>query len=84
MSNILILPGDGIGPEIVEQAVNVLQCFQSHGLSIEIEQGLIGGAAYDQTESPLPDQTIQLACASDSILLGAVGGPQYDSVDSGC
>jgi 3-isopropylmalate dehydrogenase len=80
MSKILILPGDGIGPEIVEQAVKVLQCFQSNGLSIEIEQALIGGAAYDQTESPLPEETLRLARASDSILLGAVGGPQYDSV----
>ena len=80
MSKILILPGDGIGPEIVEQAVKVLQCFQSNGLSIEIEQALIGGNAYDQTGSPLPEETLQLARASDSILLGAVGGPQYDSV----
>jgi 3-isopropylmalate dehydrogenase len=80
MSKILILPGDGIGPEIVEQAVKVLQCFQSNGLSIEIEQALIGGNAYDQTGSPLPEETLQLARASDSILLGAVGGPQYDPV----
>lgn len=80
MSKILILPGDGIGPEIVEQAVKVLECLRSSGLSLELETGLIGGTAYDQTGSPLPAETIALANAADAVLLGAVGGPQYDSV----
>jgi len=80
MMKILILPGDGIGPEIVNEAVKVLDCLRENGLAIEIEHGLIGGSAYDQTQSPLPKQTIELAEAADAILLGAVGGPQYDDV----
>lgn len=80
MSKILILPGDGIGPEIVEQAVKVLQCLCAAGLSLEMETALIGGSAYDQTKSPLPAETIALANAADAVLLGAVGGPQYDQV----
>ena len=80
MSKILILPGDGIGPEIVEQAVNVLECLRGSGLTLELETGLIGGAAYEQTKSPLPAETVSLANAADAVLLGAVGGPQYDSV----
>lgn len=80
MSNILILPGDGIGPEIVTQAVNVLARFQAHGLALEMQHGLIGGAAYDECKSPLPESTLRLAEQADAILLGAVGGPQYDQV----
>ena len=80
MYKLLILPGDGIGPEIVEQAVAVLDCLRATGLSLELETGLIGGAAYEQTGSPLPPETIALANAADAVLLGAVGGPQYDQV----
>lgn len=80
MSKILILPGDGIGPEIVTQAVKVLECLRVAGLSVELETGLIGGSAYDQTQSPLPAETIAMANAADALLLGAVGGPQYDQV----
>ena len=80
MIKILILPGDGIGPESVNEAVKVLECLRDNGLDIEIEHALIGGSAYDQTQSPLPAETIQLAEAADAILLGAVGGPQYDNV----
>ena len=80
MAKILILPGDGIGPEIVAEAVNVLELIQSSGISIEMEYGLIGGAGYDAKNSPLPDETIELAEHADAILLGAVGGPQYDQV----
>ena len=61
MSKILILPGDGIGPEIVNQAVKVLECLRAQGISLELEYGLIGGAAYDQSKSPLPPATIALA-----------------------
>lgn len=80
MSKILILPGDGIGPEIIQQAVQVLECFQTHGLALEIQHGLIGGAAYDEYKTPLPEQTLSMAREADAILLGAVGGPQYDDV----
>ncbi|MFK7794384.1 MAG: 3-isopropylmalate dehydrogenase [Gammaproteobacteria bacterium] len=78
---ILVLPGDGIGPEIVGEAVKVLECLRENGLSVEVEHGLIGGTAYDQTHSPFPQQTIAQAENCDAILLGAVGGPQYDQVE---
>jgi 3-isopropylmalate dehydrogenase len=79
---VLVLPGDGIGPEIVGEAVKVLECLkQEHGLDVGLEQGLIGGSAYDATGKPLPEETLSLAKASDAVLLGAVGGPQYDTLD---
>lgn len=79
---ILVLPGDGIGPEIMAEAVKVLECLQQEfGLKIELERGLLGGAAYDATGKPLPEETLRLAKESDAILLGAVGGPQYDTAD---
>jgi len=83
MSNkILILPGDGIGIEIVAEAVKVLDFLQQeHGLNVEIENGLIGGSAYDEHGTPLPDVTMDLAKESDAILLGAVGGTKWESLD---
>src|SRR3954471_5647146 len=77
---IAILPGDGIGPEIVKQALKVLRQLASEGLKIEIEQAPIGGAGYDTARDPLPEQTLALAKASDAVLLGAVGGPKYDAL----
>ena len=78
---IAVLPGDGIGPEIVSEAVKVLKALQLKGLDIELEYGLIGGAAYDQTGSPLPKETLAIADAADAILLGAVGGYKWESLD---
>jgi len=78
---LLILPGDGIGPEIVAEAVKVLNKLRSDGLDIELEQGLVGGAAYDAKGHPLPEETLQQARRADAILLGAVGGPQYESLE---
>ncbi|MCK8514858.1 3-isopropylmalate dehydrogenase [Methylonatrum kenyense] len=79
---ILVLPGDGIGPEIVAEAVKVLDCLrQDHGLDAELAHGLIGGAAYDACGKPLPDETLRTALESDAVLLGAVGGPAYDALD---
>ncbi len=78
---VLILPGDGIGPEITAQAVKVLDRLKEEGaLDIEMQEGLVGGAAYDETGSPLPEDTMTAAREADAILLGAVGGPQYDSL----
>ncbi|MBI5753460.1 MAG: 3-isopropylmalate dehydrogenase [Hydrogenophilales bacterium] len=77
---IAVLPGDGIGPEIVAQAVNVLKCLAQDGLKVEMEQAPIGGAGYDAAGDPLPEATLALAKASDAVLLGAVGGPQYDTL----
>ena len=78
---ILILPGDGIGPEIISEAVKVLNKLLADGLDIELEEGLVGGAAYDAKGHPLPQDTLLQARAADAILLGAVGGPQYESLD---
>ncbi|WP_198266014.1 3-isopropylmalate dehydrogenase [sulfur-oxidizing endosymbiont of Gigantopelta aegis] len=82
MKNIAVLPGDGIGVEIVAQAVKVLNCLQTDfGLEIEMEEGLVGGSAYDETGSPLPEATLTLAKKADAILLGAVGGYKWESLD---
>jgi 3-isopropylmalate dehydrogenase len=75
--HIAVLPGDGIGPEITEQAVRVLNHL---GLSLEIEQAPVGGAAYDMTGHPLPPATLALAQKSAAILFGAVGDWKYDSL----
>jgi 3-isopropylmalate dehydrogenase len=78
---IAILAGDGIGPEIVAEAVKVLDCLRYDGLDVVLEEGLVGGAAYDVHATPLPEQTLALVRASDAILLGAVGGYQWESLD---
>ncbi len=81
--NILILPGDGIGPEIVAEAVKVLNAVnEKFSLDLELVEGLVGGSAYDETGSPLPEETITKAKAADAILLGAVGGPKWDKLDN--
>jgi 3-isopropylmalate dehydrogenase len=77
---IAVLPGDGIGPEIVAQAVKVLEALRSDGLKVEMEQAPIGGAGYEAAADPLPAATLDLARRSDAVLLGAVGGPKYDTL----
>jgi len=77
---IAILPGDGIGPEIVGEAVRVLEALRCDGLPLETDTAPIGGAAYDAAGHPLPESTLALARAADAVLLGAVGGPQYDAL----
>jgi 3-isopropylmalate dehydrogenase len=72
---ICVLPGDGIGPEIVAEAVRVLRAMD---LKIEMEEALLGGCAVDATGEPYPDATQKLALAADAVLLGAVGGPKWD------
>ncbi len=78
---IAVLPGDGIGPEIVAQAVKVLDVLRSEGAKIEMETAPIGGAGYDAAGDPLPEATLKLAREADAVLLGAVGGPQYDALE---
>ena len=79
---ILVLPGDGIGQEIMAEAVKVLHRLQEgFGLKVELEQALVGGCAYDETGSPLPEATLKLARESDAVLLGAVGGVKWESLD---
>lgn len=77
---IAVLAGDGIGPEIVAQAVRVLEALKADGLPIELENGLIGGCAVDATGESYPEATHRLASQADAILLGAVGGPKYDAL----
>ena len=78
---IAVLPGDGIGKEIVAEAVKVLEALRGRfGLKIELEQAPIGGAGYEAAKHPLPEATLRLAKGADAVLLGAVGGPQYDTL----
>ena len=82
MSKILILPGDGIGKEIVAQAIKVIDSLNAnHSLGMNLVHGLIGGSAYDETGSPLPEETLIAAKECDSIILGAVGGQQWESLE---
>jgi 3-isopropylmalate dehydrogenase len=79
---ILVLPGDGIGKEIVAEAMKVITCLQSDfGLDVEVNEALVGGCAYDETGSPLPEATLALAREADAVLLGAVGGVKWESLD---
>ncbi|NCF09148.1 MAG: 3-isopropylmalate dehydrogenase [Gammaproteobacteria bacterium] len=80
--NIAILPGDGIGVEIVAEACKLLDCLRDDfGLQVETDEALIGGSAYDATGTPLPDATLELCREADAILLGAVGGPKWEPLD---
>jgi len=80
MMKIAVLPGDGIGPEIICEARKVLDVLRRHGLPIETETAPIGGAGFEAAGHPLPNATLELAQAADAVLLGAVGGPQYDTL----
>ena len=78
---ILILPGDGIGPEVIAEAEKVLiHLIENFGLDLNFEYGLIGGTAIDAVGTPLPDDTLKLAKESDAVLLGSVGGTQWNDI----
>lgn len=77
---IALLPGDGIGPEIVREAKRVIDALARGGLAVETAEAPIGGAGVDAAGHPLPDATLALARASDAVLMGAVGGPKYDTL----
>ncbi|WP_425040304.1 3-isopropylmalate dehydrogenase [Primorskyibacter sp. S187A] len=80
--SLLILPGDGIGPEVMEQVRRVIGWFDDkRGLAIDVSEDLVGGAAYDKHGVPLADETMAKAQEVDAVLLGAVGGPKYDNLD---
>ena len=83
MSNqLLILPGDGIGQEIVRQAEKILvYLIQNCGLELELRHGLIGGSAYNESGIPLPPETLAIARDSAAVLLGAVGGPEWETIE---
>jgi 3-isopropylmalate dehydrogenase len=77
---VAVLAGDGIGPEIVAQAVRVLKALARDGLKLELEDAPFGGAGVDAHGDPLPEPTLKLARAADAVLCGAVGGPNYDAL----
>tara|TARA_A100001035_G_scaffold70987_1_gene54351 strand:- start:1218 stop:2291 length:1074 start_codon:yes stop_codon:yes gene_type:complete len=80
--NILFLPGDGIGPEVCEEAKKVLLSVNElFGLDFKVSEELVGGVAFEKTGNPLPNQTLEAAKSADAILLGAVGGPVWDDLD---
>ena len=82
MKTIAILPGDGIGPEIIAEAIKLLEVLQANfGLDVQLEQALVGGAAIDATGQPLPAETLALAKQADAVLLGAVGGYKWEQLD---
>jgi 3-isopropylmalate dehydrogenase len=80
MMKIAVLAGDGIGPEITAQAVRVVEALGRHGLMVELESALVGGAAYDALGDPLPSQTLAVCESAQAVLFGAVGGPRYDTL----
>jgi len=78
---IAVLPGDGIGPEVIEQAVKVIEAVgEIYNHSFELKEGLLGGCAIDATGEPFPKETLELCKSSDAVLLGAVGGPKWDNL----
>ncbi len=80
--SLLILPGDGIGPEVMAEVRKIIDWFGAkRGLVFDVEEGLVGGCSYDAHGTPLTDETMARAQAVDAVLLGAVGGPKYDDLD---
>ena len=80
--SLLILPGDGIGPEVMVEVRKVIEWFTTNrGLEFDVTEDLVGGAAYDAHGTPLHDDTMKKALEVDAVLLGAVGGPKYDNLD---
>jgi len=81
-SKIAILAGDGIGVEIIAEAVKTIECLQQDfGLAVELEYASIGGAGYDRYGKPLPEETLAICEQADAILFGAIGGPEYDNLE---
>ena len=80
--SLLILPGDGIGPEVMAEVRRVIDWFAANrGIGFDVEEDLVGGCAYDAHGAPISDATMARAQAVDAVLLGAVGGPKYDALD---
>ena len=80
--NIAIFPGDGIGPEVIQEALKILKIIESKlGLKINLNEAPVGGAGYEATGHPLPDASLKVAQDADAVLLGAVGGPKWENID---
>ena len=78
---LLVLPGDGIGPEVVRETLRVVDWMaKKRSVTFDVQEGLVGGAAYDESGTPLTDETLADAVAADAVLFGAVGGPKYDDL----
>ncbi|WP_290720806.1 isocitrate/isopropylmalate family dehydrogenase, partial [Gordonia sp. UBA7599] len=75
-----VIPGDGIGPEVMAEVRKVIAWFGAHGLPFEVEEDLVGGCAYDAHGAAISDATMERALAADAVLLAAVGGPKWDKV----
>ncbi len=82
--SVVVLPGDGIGPEVTAEAIQILKSVDEQlNLKLEFSEGLIGGAALDATGEPLPASTVDLCKKADAILLGAVGGSKWEHLPAG-
>jgi len=80
--NITVLPGDGIGPEVIREAVKILKIIErKKNLKLNLTEAPVGGAGYEAAGHPLPDDTLKAAQSADAVLLGAVGGPKWESID---
>ncbi len=81
MYKIAVLPGDGIGVEIVPEAIKALQAVgEKYGHQFQFTEALVGGAAYDAVGHPLPAETLQICRQADAVLLGAIGGPKWEKL----
>ena len=81
-NNILLLAGDGVGPEVMAEVKKIIDWLNKNKKTdIEISEELVGGASYDENKTPLTDEVLYKAMDSDAVLLGAVGGPKYDKLD---
>ena len=79
---ILLLPGDGIGPEVIQEVKKVIQWFNANkSLDFEIDQDLAGGSSFDKHGTPITDEVFYKALESEVVMLGAVGGPKWDDLD---
>ena len=80
--NIAVFPGDGIGPEVIKEALKILKIIESKlGLKVSLNEAPVGGAGYEATGHPLPDASLDIARNADAVLLGAVGGPKWENID---
>src|SRR3990170_1951538 len=82
MYKLTVLPGDGIGPEVIGEALKVLNTVAAKfNLEFEIKEAMMGGCAIDAFGTPLPEATLELCRTGDAVLLGAIGGPKWDTTD---